>query len=343
LAIFLGQVAASLVSGNTVIAKPAEQTPLIAYLCVTLFYKAGVPKDVLQLLLGDGMEIGAGLVKDPRIKGVLFTGSTDTARAINQSLASREGEISPLIAETGGQNAMIVGSSALLEQVVADVLVSSFGSAGQRCSALRVVYVQRDIYDDFKTMLKGGMAELKVGSSYHYETDVGPVIDKAAKALLDDHIEALKGEATLIYQVPLDAEAEKGVFVQPSAFEIESINVLKKEHFGPILHVIPYDKKDIQKVIAEINGTGFGLTLGIHSRIDAFTKEISDKIHVGNCYINRNMTGAVVGLQPFGGQGLSGTGPKAGGPLYLLRLCHEKTLTVDTTAAGGNASLMSHD
>lgn len=341
LAIFLGQISACLVTGNTVIAKPAEQTPLVAYFAVNLFYEAGIPKDVLQLLPGSGKTIGAGLVKDTRIKGVLFTGSTVTAKQINLSLADRDGEISPLIAETGGQNTMIVGSSALLEQVVADVLLSCFGSAGQRCSALRVIYVQKDIYPRFIAMLKGAMAELKVAQSYQYQTDVGPVIDKTALKNLEAHVKELEKKATLIYQAPLHDSTKKGFFLNPVAFEINSIKSLIKEHFGPILHVIPYHKKDLNKIIDEINETGFGLTLGIHSRIDSFAKNISHKIHVGNCYINRNMTGAVVGLQPFGGQGLSGTGPKAGGPLYLFRLCHEKVVTIDTTAAGGNASLMS--
>lgn len=340
LAIFLGQITASLVTGNTVIAKPAEQTPLIAYYAVKLCYEAGIPENVLQLLPGDG-NVGAACVQDERIKGVLFTGSTQTARLINQSLANRQGEISPLIAETGGQNAMIVGSSALLEQVVNDVLVSSFGSAGQRCSALRVVYVQRDIVEKFKTMLKGAMAELKVGSTYHYETDVGPVIDKEAQSNLKKHIDSLIKKDQLLYQVPLSPSAAKGIFVQPTAFEINTITELTQEHFGPILHVVAYDKDEIDNVIEEINGTGFGLTFGVHSRIDNFSKTLCERVHAGNCYVNRNMTGAVVGLQPFGGQGLSGTGPKAGGPLYLFRLCHEKTITVDTTAAGGNASLMS--
>lgn len=340
LAIFLGQVTSALVTGNTVIAKPAEQTPLIAYYAVNLCYEAGIPENVLQLLPGEG-SVGAKCVQDERIKGVLFTGSTETARIINQTLANRAGEISPLIAETGGQNAMIVGSSALIEQVVNDVLVSSFGSAGQRCSALRVVYVQRDIADKFKTMLKGAMAELKVGSTYHYETDVGPVIDVEAQSNLNKHIDDLTQKGQLLYKVSTGSSAEKGIFVQPTAFELPSINALTKEHFGPILHVISYEKSEIEKVIEDINGTGFGLTFGVHSRIDSFSKRICEKVQVGNCYVNRNMTGAVVGLQPFGGQGLSGTGPKAGGPLYLYRLCHEKTVTVDTTAAGGNASLMS--
>lgn len=340
LAIFLGQIAASLVAGNTVVAKPAEQTPLIASWGVKLFHKAGVPKAALQLVLGDGGTVGAQLVSDRRIKGVLFTGSTATACLINQSLASRGGELVPLIAETGGQNAMIVDSSALLEQVIVDVLTSSFGSCGQRCSALRVIHVQKDIYPRFTQMLKGAMAKLNVGAPYVYSTDVGPVIDSEALKALEAHIKALQSEAKLIYQVDIQDTQDKGNYVSPTAFEIDSISRLDKEHFGPILHVVPYEKKDLDKVIDEINQAGFGLTLGVHSRIDEVAAYIASRVKVGNCYINRNMTGAVVGLQPFGGEGLSGTGPKAGGPNYLLRLSHERTLTVDTTAAGGNASLM---
>ncbi len=341
LAIFLGQVAACLVSGNTVIAKPAEQTPAIAYEVVTLCYQAGIPKDVLQLVLGDG-EVGQALVSHEAISGVLFTGSTATAKHINKALANKRGPIVPLIAETGGQNAMIVGSSALLEQVVNDVVLSSFGSAGQRCSALRVVYIQKDVYLRFITLLKGAMAMLKVGSPYYFTTDVGPVIDNEALDSLKAHVKRMKSEAKLLYEVKLSQEQlENGCYLAPVAFEISSISVLEKEHFGPILHVIPFDRKEIDHVIDEINSTGYGLTMGIHSRIDEFASYVSSRMHVGNCYVNRNTTGAVVGLQPFGGEGLSGTGPKAGGPNYLLRLCHERVITTDTTAAGGNASLMS--
>lgn len=341
LAIFLGQITASLVAGNCVIAKPAEQTSLIAAKAVELLHQAGVPPQAIQLLPGEGATVGAQLVADPRIAGVLFTGSTQTARFINQALANRVGPIVPLIAETGGQNAMIVDSSALLEQVIRDALMSSFGSAGQRCSALRVIYVQEEIYVKFKEMLVGAMALLKIGSPYLHQTDIGPVIDNEALANLQAHVDALKAQGKLLYQVPLAEECKHGYFLAPCAFEIASIKELDQEYFGPILHVIRYRKRDLDVIMEEINGTGYGLTLGIHSRVEETVKYIATRMAVGNCYVNRNMTGAIVGLQPFGGEGLSGTGPKAGGPNYLMRLCHERTLTVDTTAAGGNASLMS--
>lgn len=341
LAIFLGQITACLAAGNCVIAKPAEQTPQIAYEAIKLCYEAGVPKEVLQLVLGDG-EVGKAIVEHQAVSGVLFTGSTVTAQHINRALANKNGPIVPLIAETGGQNAMIVGSSALLEQVVGDVITSSFGSAGQRCSALRVVYVQKDVYLRFIALLKGAMAMLKVASPFELTTDVGPVIDEEAKRGLEAHIEQMHKDAKLIYQCDVASDVKaKGHFVTPSAFEISSIRDLSKEQFGPILHVIPFDRSELDTIIDDINSTGFGLTMGIHSRIDEFAQDIAERVHAGNCYINRNMTGAVVGLQPFGGEGLSGTGPKAGGPNYLLRLCHERVITVDTTAAGGNASLMS--
>lgn len=339
LAIFLGQITASLVAGNAVVAKPAPQTPLIAHEAIKLAHQAGIPKTVLQLVIGDN-QLAQALVEHEKVGGILFTGSTVTAKKINLTLAQKSGPIVPLVAETGGQNAMIVGSSALLEQVVNDVILSSFGSAGQRCSACRVVYVQKEVYLRFTTLLKGAMAMLKVGSSLEQQHDVGPVIDEAAKTRLNAHIEKMTVDAKLIFQVPLAEELEKGHFVAPSAFELNSISELETEHFGPILHVIPFARKDIDKIIDDINATGFGLTAGIHSRVDEFAEYISQRLQAGNCYVNRNMTGAVVGLQPFGGEGLSGTGPKAGGPNYLLRLCHERVVTIDTTAAGGNASLM---
>ena len=341
LAIFTGQVVAALVTGNCVIAKPAEQTPLIAHLAVELMHKAGIPAGVLQLLPGDGATIGAALVADKRIKAVIFTGSTDTAASIYRTLATRGGEIIPMIAETGGLNTMIVDSSALLEQVVADVVVSAFGSAGQRCSALRVLYVQEDVYPRTMELLKGAMAELRVGDPCWLTTDVGPVIDDAALATLKKHVVDMQKKYELIYQCKLSDECAAGYFMPPTAIAIDSINALNKEVFGPILHVISYKLGDLDEVISQINNTEYGLTLGIHSRINQTVDYIRKHIHVGNCYVNRNMVGAVVGLQPFGGEGLSGTGPKAGGPHYLQRLCHERTYTVDTTAAGGNASLMS--
>ncbi len=341
LAIFTGQVVAALVTGNCVIAKPAEQTPLIAHFVAELMLKAGIPQGVLQVLPGSGETIGAALVADKRIKAVIFTGSTETAVAINQSLAKRGGEIIPLIAETGGQNTMIVDSSALLEQVVVDVVNSAFGSAGQRCSALRVLYIQDEIYPRLIELLKGAMSELNIGDPSLLVTDIGPVIDFSALSVIKDHVAAFKKKQALIYQCELTSACDKGFFMPPTAIAIEHINELEKEIFGPVLHVIQYQRKALDEVIDQINQTGYGLTLGIHSRINETIEYIRQRVHVGNCYVNRNMVGAVVGLQPFGGEGLSGTGPKAGGPHYLQRLCHERTFTLDTTAAGGNASLMS--
>ncbi|KTD65167.1 bifunctional proline dehydrogenase/L-glutamate gamma-semialdehyde dehydrogenase PutA [Legionella spiritensis] len=342
LAIFTGQIVAALVTGNCVIAKPAEQTPIIATFAVQLMHQAGIPDAVIQLLTGNGESVGAPLVADRRIKAVLFTGSTQTANRINQTLATRGGEIIPLIAETGGQNAMIVDSSALLEQVTVDVLTSAFGSAGQRCSALRVLYIQDEIYPRMIELLQGAMAELRVGDPRWLATDVGPVIDQDALSVLKSHVSVMEQKHEILYQSRLsDDECDSGYFMPPTAIAIDSIRSLEREVFGPILHVIRYKRKDLDQIIHEINQTGYGLTLGIHSRINSMVEYIRQRVHVGNCYVNRNMTGAVVGLQPFGGEGLSGTGPKAGGPHYLLRLCHERTYTVDTTAAGGNASLMS--
>lgn len=340
LAIFTGQVVAALVTGNCVIAKPAEQTPLVAGLAVKLMHKAGIPTSAVQLLVGSGEEIGAPLVADARVNAVIFTGSTATAAIINQSLANRRGEIVPLIAETGGQNAMIVDSTALLEQVIVDVVASAFGSAGQRCSALRVLYVQDEIYPRLISLLQGAMTELTLGDPQWLTTDVGPVIDNDALQVLMNHATKMKKNAELIFQCKLNTQCKSGYFMAPTVFRIESMHDLEQEVFGPILHIIRYKAEEMDDVINQINGTGYGLTLGIHSRISNTVEYIRDRIHVGNCYVNRNMIGAVVGLQPFGGQGLSGTGPKAGGPHYLLRLCHERTYTVDTTAAGGNASLM---
>ncbi|MDF1646341.1 MAG: bifunctional proline dehydrogenase/L-glutamate gamma-semialdehyde dehydrogenase PutA [Legionellaceae bacterium] len=343
LAIFTGQVVAALVTGNCVIAKPAAPTPLIAYTAVKLMHEAGFPKASVQLLPGPGRMIGNLLVTDKRIKAVVFTGSTDTAAGINQALAARGGEIIPLIAETGGQNGMIVDSSALLEQVVADVLLSAFGSAGQRCSALRVLYIQDEIYDDFETMLKGAMAELKVGDPCWLSTDVGPVINEGSLKQLQAHVDKMKEKHRIIYACELGEDCADGHFMPPIAIAIDSMHDLKEEMFGPILHVVRYQKDNLDGVIDEVNSTGFGLTFGIHSRINSTVQYVRERIHAGNFYVNRNTTGAVVGLQPFGGEGLSGTGPKAGGPQYLLRFCHERTYTEDTTAAGGNASLMSLD
>jgi RHH-type proline utilization regulon transcriptional repressor/proline dehydrogenase/delta 1-pyrroline-5-carboxylate dehydrogenase len=342
LAIFTGQVAAALAAGNAVIAKPAEQTNLTGFYAVKLLHEAGVPDTVLQFVPGDGATVGAALTNDPRIAGVAFTGSTDTARAINRALAAREaGPIAVLIAETGGQNALIGDSSALPEQLVKDALASAFTSAGQRCSAARVLFVQEDIADKVATMLAGAMAELKVGDPGLLSTDVGPVIDSDALCLLDEHAGRMRSEARLIAQAPLDPETTAhGTFFAPTAWELRSLSQLTRENFGPALHVIRWKASELDQVIEAINATGYGLTLGIHSRIDETIEHIVSRVKVGNAYVNRNQIGAVVGVQPFGGQGLSGTGPKAGGPHYLPRFATEKTVTINTTAAGGNASLL---
>ena len=341
LAIFVGQVVAALVTGNCVIAKPAEQTPLMAHFAVELMLKAGIPLGAIQLLPGKGETIGAALVADLRVKAVIFTGSTQTATLINQTLAMRGGEIVPLIAETGGQNAMIVDSSALLEQVIVDVVTSAFGSAGQRCSALRVLYVQEEVYPRLMALLQGAMAELSIGDPAWLATDVGPVIDADALSILKEHVQAMKKHHKIIYETALPPETQSGHFMPPTAIAIKRISDLTKEVFGPVLHVIAFKRQELNAIMDDINHTGYGLTLGIHSRINQTIQDIRARAHVGNCYVNRSTIGAVVGLQPFGGEGLSGTGPKAGGPNYLQRLCHERTFTVDTTAAGGNASLMS--
>ena len=341
LAIFTGQVAAALAAGNAVLAKPAGQTPLIAAAAVRLLHRAGVPGEVLHFLPGPGSRIGAPMVADLRTAGVVFTGSTETARGINGALAARAGPIVPLIAETGGQNAMIVDSTALPEQVVRDVLVSAFQSAGQRCSALRVLFLQDDVADKILTMLAGAMEELAVGDPARLSTDIGPVIDAEAKAALDVHAARMSAAGRLIQRCNLSPGCERGHFFAPAAFEIPALSILEREVFGPILHVIRYPADRLDTVIEAINGTGYGLTLGIHSRIDSTVAYIHSRLRVGNAYVNRNMIGAVVGVQPFGGEGLSGTGPKAGGPRYLHRFATERTLSIDTTAAGGNASLMS--
>ncbi|OEF28146.1 bifunctional proline dehydrogenase/L-glutamate gamma-semialdehyde dehydrogenase PutA [Vibrio rumoiensis] len=319
LAIFLGQITAALVSGNTVIAKPAEQTSLIAARAVELMLEAGFPSGAIQLLTGNGALIGQALTSHPAIAGVAFTGSTPTAQRINHTLALRDAEPVPFIAETGGQNAMIVDSTALPEQVVRDVLRSAFASAGQRCSALRVLYVQEDIAERIIELIKGGMNELSVGLPYLHRTDVGPVIDLAAKEKLLAHIDEMKKSQKIINQLSLEAECQAGDFVPPTAIEINDISVLKEEKFGPILHVIRFKANELAKVVQDINKTGFGLTMGIHSRNETTYRWIEKQARVGNCYINRDQVGAVVGVQPFGGQGLSGTGPKAGGPHYLYR------------------------
>ncbi len=340
LAIFTGQIAAALAAGNSVIAKPAEQTNLIGHAAVKLLHEAGIPVDVLQFLPGDGATVGAALTRDPRVAGVAFTGSTDTARAINRALAARDAAIGVLIAETGGQNALIADSSALPEQLVKDALASAFTSAGQRCSAARVLFVQADIADKVIGMLAGAMAELSVGDPALLSTDVGPVIDDDARCLLDEHAGRMQGTAKLIAEAPLGADTGHGTYFAPRAWELSSLSQLTRENFGPALHVIRWKADELDQVIDAINATGYGLTLGVHSRIDETIDRIVVRANVGNIYVNRNQIGAVVGVQPFGGQNLSGTGPKAGGPHYLPRFATEKTVTINTTAAGGNASLL---
>jgi RHH-type proline utilization regulon transcriptional repressor/proline dehydrogenase/delta 1-pyrroline-5-carboxylate dehydrogenase len=340
LAIFTGQVAAALVAGNAVLAKPAEQTPLIAARTVALLHRAGIPADALHLLPGDG-KVGAALCGDARTSGVAFTGSVATAWAINRTLAARRAAIAPLIAETGGQNAMIVDSSALPEQVVDDAITSAFRSAGQRCSALRVLFVQDDVADRMTEMIAGATHELVVGDPLMLATDVGPVIDADGKATLEAHAARMAREARLVAETPLPKGLPRGHWFAPRAYEIDALSRLTGEVFGPVLHIVRYAASRLEAVLDAIEATGFGLTLGVHSRIDRTVETIVNRLPVGNTYVNRNMIGAVVGVQPFGGEGLSGTGPKAGGPHYLPRFATERTLSVNTAAAGGNASLVS--
>ncbi|MEM6639985.1 MAG: bifunctional proline dehydrogenase/L-glutamate gamma-semialdehyde dehydrogenase PutA [Pseudomonadota bacterium] len=341
LAIFIGQVAAALAAGNAVVAKPAEQTPLVAARAVRILRKAGVPSDVLHFLPGDGATVGADAVAHPATAGVAFTGSTETAKRIARSLAEKEGMIPTLIAETGGQNAMLVDSSALPEQVVQDVIRSSFNSAGQRCSALRVLMLQDDVAPRIIELLKGAAEELVIGDPGHIATDIGPVIDEDALATLQAHIESLRASDRILFELPLPGSVGAGSFVSPAAAEISSISELDREVFGPVLHIVRYRANELDKMIEAINTTGYGLTLGIHSRIDSRARYIARRVRCGNVYINRNMVGAVVGVQPFGGRGLSGTGPKAGGPHYLHRFATEKTVSINTAAVGGNTSLLS--
>jgi RHH-type proline utilization regulon transcriptional repressor/proline dehydrogenase/delta 1-pyrroline-5-carboxylate dehydrogenase len=361
LAIFMGQVAAALATGNTVLAKPAEQTPGVAKAAVDLMVAAGVPADALQLLHGAGETVGAALVAQPGVAGVVFTGSTQVAKIIQRALAAKDGPIVPLIAETGGINAMLVDSSALPEQVVDAVVMSAFRSAGQRCSALRLLVVHSAIADGVIEMLQGAAQELQVGNPADLATDLGPVIDREAFDNIQRHITRLKNEskvlvgagaATRFAQVKEEPATRAGDteqnalsrplianLIAPHAFEVESIAQVKAEIFGPVLQVVRWDGNP-EDVIAQINALGYGLTLGIQTRIDSRAQALAAQAHVGNIYINRNMIGAVVGVQPFGGEGLSGTGPKAGGPHYLYRFCAEQTVTVNTTAAGGNAALL---
>ncbi len=342
LAIFMGQIAAALMAGNAVIAKPASSATLIATRAVQMMHKAGVPKEALHLTIGSG-EFGGKLVEHKDVAGVCFTGSTGVAKGIYRALAAKDGPIVPLIAETGGQNAMIVDSTALPEQVVDDVITSAFSSAGQRCSALRILCLQDDVADQIVRMLKGAMAELRVGDPSDLATDVGPVIDEKALGELIRHRRRMDGTAKLIYEVPRDTALfnSGGHFFAPCAYEIEDIDVLEQEVFGPILHIVRFKRENLGELVAHINATGYGLTFGVHSRIDTFQREVARNVRAGNIYVNRSMIGAVVGSQPFGGMGLSGTGPKAGGPNYLRAFAHEKVVSIDTTAAGGNASLVS--
>ncbi len=356
-AIFTGQIAAALAAGNTVLAKPAEQTSLVAARVVELLLEAGVPNGAIQFLPGDGAEIGGALLADARLAGVAFTGSTETAQLINRKLAARDGPLATLIAETGGVNAMIVDSSALTEQVVRDASLSAFNSAGQRCSALRLLCLQEDTADDVITMLTGHMAELVIGDPALLVTDVGPVIDPAARQMLQDYIERMRSK--IIYQCEYpgagdsmstgvrsrdggstQGAASDGLFVPPTLIGLERPVDLEGEIFGPVLHVVRYEAEALDSLVDEINALGYGLTLGIHTRVDDVAERIASRARVGNVYINRNMIGAVVGVQPFGGMGLSGTGPKAGGPNYLARFATEQAISVNTAAVGGNATLL---
>ncbi len=340
LAIFSGQVCAALMAGNTVLAKPAELTPLIARFAIKLLFEAGIPEQALHFIPGSGEEICPGLCLDKKLAGVAFTGSTQTAQNINRTLADRKHGIIPFIAETGGQNAMIVDSSALPEQVVKDVLQSAFHSAGQRCSALRVLYLQKETAQPVISLLKGAMAELTVGDPSRLDSDIGPIISIEARHSLDQHIQAMKQSHKLIYACDLNSETNPCNLITPHAFEINNINELKSEHFGPVLHIITYDYKAVDQVIQDINHYGYGLTCGIHSRNEQWAKSIAKQLNIGNIYINRNIVGAVVGSQPFGGQGLSGTGPKAGGPNYLQRFMTEICISNNVSAIGGNVELL---
>ncbi len=343
LAIFTGQVAAALASGNSVIAKPAEQTPLVAFVASGILHQAGVPGDVLAFLPGDGARIGAALMRDAQLAGVAFTGSNATASIIARALAAKPGPIATLIAETGGMNAMIMDSSALAEQAVRDVVSSAFDSAGQRCSAARIFFIQEDVADRVIEMLRGAMSELRIGDPLSYVTDVGPVIDAEARDRLNAHKARIGKVSKIILEMPLPAACGAGTFVSPAAYELASLDPLKEEVFGPILHVVRYHASHLPQVVEALNGKGFGLTLGLHTRIEETVDVVRRLARVGNLYVNRNQIGAVVGAQPFGGEGLSGTGPKAGGPHYLHRFAVERVMSRDTTASGGNAALMAMD
>jgi RHH-type proline utilization regulon transcriptional repressor/proline dehydrogenase/delta 1-pyrroline-5-carboxylate dehydrogenase len=340
LAIFTGQIAAALAAGNAVVAKPAEQTPLIAAEAVRLFYKAGLNPDLLALVPGRGEIVGAALTAHPGIDGVAFTGGTDTASAINRGLAARPGAIIPFIAETGGLNAMFVDTTALKEQVIDDVILSAFGSAGQRCSALRILYAPKEAADALIEGLKGALATQVIGDPTDPKTDIGPVIDAESRANLEAHVARLSKEAKIVARAELPAGADKGDLFAPTIAEIPTPDFLEREVFGPILHVYRYDSKDLKSVAAKLAARGYGLTLGVHSRIEAFADEVVRLVPAGNVYVNRSIIGAVVGVQPFGGEGLSGTGPKAGGPNSLIRYAAEKAISVNIAAQGGDPALL---
>ena len=340
LAIFTGQVAAALAAGNAVLAKPAEQTPLIAAEAVRLYHKAGLNPDLLALVPGRGETVGAALVSHPGIDGVAFTGGTDTASAINRSLAARPGAIIPFIAETGGLNAMFVDTTALREQVIDDVILSAFGSAGQRCSALRILYAPKDSADSLIEGLKGALAAQVVADPTDPATDIGPVIDAESRQALEDHVARLSTEAKIIARSVLPDGSERGHLFAPTIAEIPTADFLEREVFGPVLHIYRYDPKDLKTVAGKLAARGYGLTLGVHSRIEAFAEEVVRLVPAGNVYINRSITGAVVGVQPFGGEGLSGTGPKAGGPNSLIRYASEKAISNNISAQGGDPALL---
>jgi RHH-type proline utilization regulon transcriptional repressor/proline dehydrogenase/delta 1-pyrroline-5-carboxylate dehydrogenase len=343
LAIFLGQVAAALVAGNTVVAKPAEQTPLVAARAVALLHEAGIARTALHLIPGDG-KVGEALVADAAVAGVAFTGSTEVGRAINRALASKPGPIVPLIAETGGINAMVVDATALPEQVVDDVVTSVFRSAGQRCSALRLLCLQEDVAERILDMLIGAARELKVGDPREVSTHVGPVIDAEAKARLQGWIETMERAGRVRSRWDREqALPGRGTYVAPAVIELDRADALQEEVFGPVLHVVRWRAEELDRLLDEIAGNGTALTLGIHSRIDLTVDRIAQRLVTGNVYVNRNMIGAVVGTQPFGGTHLSGTGPKAGGPNYLRRFAAEQVITINTAAAGGNASLLAQE
>ena len=340
LAIFTGQITAALAAGNTIVAKPAEQTPLIAALAVRLMHEAGIPATALHVVPGDGT-VGASLVAHRKVAGVAFTGSTDTAWRINRALAAKDGPIVPLIAETGGINAMIVDATALPEQVSDDVVTSAFRSAGQRCSALRLLFLQEEVADRMIEMIAGAARELKLGDPRDPATDVGPVIDAEARERLAAHVAHMQREQQVVFAgATPGGDLAGGTWMAPHIVALKSARDLTDEVFGPILDVVRWKSGELDRVIEAIAATGYGLTLGVHSRIDAVHRQIADALPVGNVYVNRNMIGAVVGTQPFGGSGLSGTGPKAGGPDYLARFAQEQVVSINTAAAGGNASLI---